>query len=209
MGKLNKTDMKRQLIFLIFIILVITNSNAQSAKDIDSLKAVLLKEVSVVVNGNMDNISKKIDMLNQEIIQIKQQSNKLSDEAIIDHTESVKKEILENTHQAIEHKSEQMLSQTEQMLIKANKESFEELSQLIEEAGKAINEQTQILINKSIENWAKNTTEDNNQTDIYRNIDDKINSEISALRDSLSEQNEIIEALKKRIETLEEDKTAN
>ena len=196
--------MKTVTLFIILIFYTLgVYSQIQTA---DSLKTLILQEVTTLINQSELKTENNVKQLSEQLKQIVESNNSVvTNDAASGLANSAKEEAIQQANEIIEGKAEKILAEVEKMLNQSKSELIQEIGRAIQESNKQSSENFEVAIHNSEENSHKRATEliDEKFSSIHQFIIENIESENQNLMDKINEQGDLISELLKRVEELE------
>ena len=191
----------------LFIILIFYTLGVYSQiQNSDSLKTLILQEVTTLINQSELKTENNVKQLSEQLKQIVESNNSVvTNDAASGLANSAKEEAIQQANEIVEGKAEKILAEVEKMLNQSKSELIQEIGRAIQESNKQSSENFEVAIHNSEENSHKRATEliDEKFSSIHQFIIENIESENQNLMDKINEQGDLISELLKRVEELE------
>ena len=191
----------------LFIILIFYTSGVYSQiQNPDSLKAVILQEVTILINQSELKTENNVKQLSEQINQTIESDKKVvTNDAAISLSNSAKEESIQQANELIEGKSEKILAEVDNMINQSKTTLKQEIEQIIKETNNTSGENIEVAIHKSEENTIRRATEliEEKFSEVHQFVVESIEGENQNLMDKITEQGDLISDLLKRVEELE------
>lgn len=191
----------------LFIILILCTLGGYSQiQNPDSLKSIILLEVTNLINQSELETENSIKQLNDQIKSIVELNNQVvTNDVATTLSNSAKEEAIQHANELIEGKGDRILNEVENIINQSKAELLSGIEQTIKELNKESNENFEVAVNNSEENTIRRATEliEEKFSDVHQFIIESIESENQSLKDKILEQGDLISELLKRVEELE------
>ncbi len=191
---------------LLIILAILFGGLYSQENNLDSLKQVILQEVTSLINQSELKTENNVKQLSEQLKQIvESNSSVVTNDAAIGLANSAKKEAIQQANELIEGKSEKILVEVDNMINQSKTTLKQELEQIIKETNNVSGENIEVAIHKSEENTIRKATEliEEKFSEVHQFVAESIESENQNLIDKVNEQGDLISELLKRVEELE------
>lgn len=191
---------------LLFILAILSSGLYSQEINPDSLKQVILNEVTGLINKSELKTTNDIKQLGEQLKQLVESNNSgAANDVAINLANSAKEEAVQQANELIEGKAENILVEVENMINQSKTQLIQELEVVINESNKQSTENFEVAVHNSEEKTAKRASEliDEKFSEVHQFVIESIQNENQNLIDKVNEQGDLISELLKRVEELE------
>ena len=191
---------------LLFILAILSSGLYSQEINPDSLKQVILNEVTGLINKSELKTTNDIKQLGEQLKQLVESNNSgAANDVAINLANSAKEEAVQQANELIEGKAENILVEVENMINQSKTQLIQELEVVINESNKQSTENFEVAVHNSEEKTTKRASEliDEKFSEVHQFVIENIQNENQSLIDKVNEQGDLISELLKRVEKLE------